>query len=180
VTADPPGPPGKTPDTATFEAEFTDPAGNDYRLVLDHVVKPPFPGYETEGGVMIDSTHHGDTGTGTPLMPEVETLAAFWGVGELFVNGELVQPAQVFHVMTTEVVRNTDYELVHEEDLPLPPSERHVRGQEHHTHLMVLPVTPVPGEGPTFEPVKTAFELPNGKPQPFLHIMFEQDTVDAG
>jgi len=180
VTADPPGPPGKTPDTATFEAQFTDPAGNGYRLVLDHIVKPPFPGYETQGGVMIDATHHGDSGTGSPLMPEVETLAALWGVGELYVNGELVQPAQVFHVMTTEVVRNTDYQLAHEEDLPLSPEQRHIRGQEHHTHLMVMPVTPVPGQGPSFEPVKTAFELPNGQMQPFMHIMFEQDSIESG
>jgi len=41
-------------------------------------------------------------------------------------------------------------------------------------------VTPEPGRGPVFKPLKTAFELPNGKPQPFIHVMYEQDTVVEG
>ena len=28
-----------------------------------------------------------------------------------------------------------------------------------------------------FDPVLTAFELPNGKNQPFIHIMFDEDTI---
>lgn len=176
VDADPPGPPGKTPDRATMETEFSDPAGNDYRVVLDHVVKPPFPGYETEGGVMVDSVHHGSTGTGSPLMPRVETLAAFWGIGDVYINGELAQPKRVMHMMTTEVVRDRDYRLASSDELPLPASERIIKGQEHHTHLVVLPIK-VGKEGPEFSPLKTAFQLPNGKPQPFMHIMFEQDDV---
>jgi len=179
VREDPPGKPGNTPDTATFEAQFTDPAGNDYRVTLDHVVKPPFPGYKTQGGVMTDSVHHGTTGTGSPLMPKVETHAAFWGLGELYINGEKVDDQRVMHLMTTEVVRDKDYNLVHSNDLPLGPEERHVRGQEHHTHLMMPPIRGVPGKGPVFDPVPTTFELPNGKKQPFLHIMFEEDTVSS-
>ncbi len=176
VDRDPPGPPGKTPDRATMEASFTDPAGNEYRVVLDHVVKPPFPGYETEGGVMLDSVHHGDTGTGTPLMPRVATLAAFWGVGDVYINGELAQPGRVMHMMTSEVVRDRDYHLALSEEMPLSRNERIIRDQSHHTHLVVLPIKVGP-EGPEFSPLKTAFELPNGKPQPFMHIMFEQDIV---
>ncbi|MCR8914127.1 hypothetical protein FDP08_13390 [Marinobacter panjinensis] len=177
VETDPPGKPGQTPDTAEFTAEFSDPQGNEYRVVLDHVVKPPFPGYETQGGVMLDSVHHGTTGTGSPLMPEVDTVAALWGVGELHINGELVDDHRVMHLMTSEVVRNKDYELVHTRDLPLAPEERHINGQEHHTHLMLPPIKAT-GKGPVFSPVPTAFELPNGKNQPFLHIMFEQDEVE--
>lgn len=176
VKKDPAGPPGKTPDKATMEAFFSDPAGNEYRVVLDHVVKPPFPGYATEGGVMIDSFHHGASGTGSPLMPHVKTKAAFWGVGDVYVNGELTQPHRVMHLMTTEVVRNRDYELVFEKDLPLPPGERHIRNQETHTHLVVLPVK-AGKKGPEFSPLQTAFRLPNGMPQPFMHIMFEQDEI---
>lgn len=178
VREDPPGPPGKTPDTATFEAEFTDPAGNDYRVVLDHVVKPPFPGYATQGGVFTEDFLHGSTGIGTPLMPRQYTYGAWWGLGELYINGEEVDDHRVMHLMTTEVVRDRDYNLVFSEDLPLGPDERHIRDQEHHTHLMMPPVRGVPGKGPVFDPVPTAFELPNGKKQPFLHIMFEQDTIE--
>jgi len=176
VAKDQLGPPGKTPDSAEMTAQFTDPAGNDYRVELDHVVQPPLPGYNTQGGVMIDSTHHGTTGTGTPLMPEVDTHAAFWGIGKIFVNGE-PRGMRVTHLMTTEVVRDSEYRLVFQDDLPLGPDKRQIADQAHHTHLMVLPVKPVPGKGPTFEPVKTAFELPNGKNQPFMHIMFEQDEI---
>ncbi|EAZ98564.1 hypothetical protein [Marinobacter sp. ELB17] len=178
VKTDPPGKPGQTPDTAEFSAEFSDPQGNQYRVVLDHIVKPPFPGYKTEGGVMLDSVHHGATGTGSPLMPKVDTIAALWGVGDLYINGELVDDHRVMHLMTSEVVRNKDYELVHTKDLPLAPEERHISGQEHHTHLMMPPIKGTK-KGPVFSPVPTAFELPNGKNQPFLHIMFEQDQVEV-
>lgn len=177
IDEDPPGKPGETPDKAEFEARFNDPAGNEYRVELDHVVKPPFPGYMTEGGVMLDSVHHGATGTGSPLMPKVETHAAFWGVGNLYINGEKVDDHRVMHVMTTEVVRDRDYRLVHGRDLPLEPEERHVRDQEHHTHLMMPPVKGSP-KGPVFSPVPTAFDLPNGKKQPFIHIMWEEDELE--
>ncbi len=179
VREDPPGKPGETPDTATFEAEFSDPAGNEYRVVLDHVVKPPFPGYKTQGGVFTEDIMHGDTGTGTPLMPKQYAYAAWWGLGALFINGEKVDDHRVMHLMTTEVVRDKDYNLVHSDDLPLGPDERHIRDQEHHTHLMMPPIRGVPGKGPVFDPVPTAFELPNGKKQPFLHIMFEQDQISS-
>lgn len=176
VSEDPPGKPGQTPDSANLEAKFTDPQGNDYRVVLDHVVKPPFPGYETDGGVMLDAVHHGATGTGTPLMPQVWTIGALWGVGEVYVNGEMESKRQVMHLMTSEVVRDKEYDLALQEDMPLKPSEWHVKGQPHHTHLIVLPIQGTK-KGPVFSPVPTAFELPNGKNQPFMHIMFEQDTV---
>jgi len=177
VDRDPPGPPNATPDTVDLQCEFTDPAGNEYRIVLDHVIKPPFPGYETEGGVMIDSYHHGDTGTGSPLMPKVKTYAAFWGVGDVYINGKLAQPHRVMHMMTTEVVRDVDYKLAVDEELPLSPERRHISSQEHHTHFVVMPIEPVKGVGPTFKPLKTAFMLPNGMPQPFIHVMFEQDRI---
>ena len=179
VREDTPGKPGKTPDTADFEAEFTDPAGNEYRVVLDHVVKPPFPGYKTQGGVFTEDMMHGNTGTGTPLMPKQYAFGAWWGLGELYINGELVDDHRVMHLMTTEVVRDRDYRLVHTRELPLGPDERHIRNQEHHTHLMMPPVRGVPGKGPVFDPVPTAFELPNGQKQPFLHIMFEQDELSS-
>ncbi len=177
VKEDPAGPPGKTPDKAEVEATFTDPDGNTYRVVLDHIVKPPFPGYETQGGVLLDGFHHGSTGTGSPLMPQVWTIAGLWGIAELYINGELVEPNRVIHLMTTEVVRDKDYHLALQEELPLPPERWHVKGQSHHTHLVVLPFVGVPGKGPVFKPTPVEFELPNGKRQPFMHIMYEQDEI---
>ncbi len=177
INEDPPGPPGKTPDKAEMEAEFTDPQGNEYRVVLDHVVKPPFPGYETDGGVLLNDFLHGDTGTGAPLMPQVWTIGAWWGIAEIYVNGEMVTDHQVAHLMTTETVRKNDYSLAQQEELPLKPGDWHVQGQPHHTHLFVMPFHGTP-EGPKFKPAPTAFELPNGENQPFIHVMFEQDQIE--
>jgi hypothetical protein len=176
VNRDTPGKPGDTPDKAEMTAEFTDPQGNDYKVVLDHVVKPPFPGYETDGGVLLNGYHHGSTGTGTPLMPQVWTIGAFWGVGEVHVNGELRSKKRVMHLMTTETVRDNDYHLALQEEMPLAPGEWLVKDQPHHTHLIVLPIQATK-QGPKFKPLKTAFNLGDGKTQPFMHIMFEQDTV---
>lgn len=175
VAKDQPGKPGNTPDGVKLETWFHDPAGNKYWLEFDHTVQPPFPGYTTQGGVFIDGWLHGTTGTGTPLMPKQYTRAAWWGVAHLYVNGETVD-TKVAHLMTTEIVRNRDYELALDEEMPLDASERHIPGQPHHKHLIVLPVKPTP-KGPVFEPVKTAFELPNGKKQPFIHMMFEEDNI---
>lgn len=84
----------------------------------------------------------------------------------------------MLHCMTTEAVRDQDYNLAHTEDLPLP-LDKTIAGQKHHTHCIVLPVKMTP-KGPKFEPVNTAFELPNGKNQPFIHIMFEKDEIVSG
>ncbi len=175
VEKDQKGPPADTPDKAKMTAEFKDPAGNMYRVVLAEVIQPPLPGYETQGGVMIDSVHHGATGTGSPLMPEVKTYAAFWGVGTISINGKPVGKRMI-HLMTTEPVRDRNYHLVFQKDLPLKPEDREFPGQLHHTHLMVLPIEPAP-KGPRYAPVPTAFKLPNGKMQPFMHVMFEQDEI---
>lgn len=177
VAEDPPGPPGKTDDKAKMEATFSDPAGNEYRVVLDHVVKPPFPGYETGGGVVTDRYLHGATGDGTPLMPQMWTVGAFWGIADLYMNGELIDDSRVIHMMTTEVVRDKNYNLVQEQDLPVQPDDRLVAGQPHHTHLILPPVSPRGGKGPQFSPTPNGFELPNGKKQPFIHIMYEEDTI---
>lgn len=174
-SGDNPGPPGDTEDTVDADISFTDPAGNDYRIEIDHVVQPPIPGYATDGGVLMDGTHHGTTGTGTPLMPEVYTYGAFWSLAHLYINGERVDENKMTHCMTTETVRDSEYNLAFEERLPLS-TENTIAGQRHHTHCIVLPVTGTP-DGPVYEPVQTAFELPNGQTQPFIHIMYEQDEI---
>lgn len=170
-----PGEPAATRDEAKLELEFTDPAGHRYEVKLLHVVMPPIPGYETGGGVLLDGFHHGKTGTGSPLMPQVYTYGAFWGIADLLIDGKVADRHKMTHCMTTNTVRDENYRLVFETEEPLPP-EKTIAGQIHHTHCIVLPVTVTP-QGPKFEPVHTAFELPNGEKQPFIHIMFEQDEI---
>ena len=46
----------------------------------------------------------------------------------------------------------------------------------HQLHLMVAPHTPQ-GE---MEPLPTGFMLPNGKEQPYVHVMFPAFQVTAG
>lgn len=177
VDEDQSGPPGETPDEARLTAKFHDPEGNLYRVKLDHVIQPPFPGYRTRGGVMIDNFHHGTTGTGSPLMPKLYTRAALWGAGKITVNGDPLDGMRVIHLMTTQVVRDRDYNLALDEELPLEKKRRHIPGQRHHTHLVVLPVKPIPDKGPTYHPDVTRYSLENGDTQPFIHVMFERDRI---
>lgn len=106
-----PGEPSNTADTADLTAQFTDPAGNEYELKLDHIVQPPIPGYQTGGGVMTSAWHHGITGTGSPLMPQLFAYGAFWGVGDVLINGEVATTDgfRVIHFMSTQTVRNQRY-----------------------------------------------------------------------
>lgn len=188
VRSDLPGGPMNTHDKVDFETVFHDPDGNRYRVEIAHVVQPPLPGYETGNGVVMDTILHGNTGTGTPLMPREYTHAAFWAMGKIYVNGKM-RGKRLTHLMTTQVVRDKDYKLALDEELPLGSDQRHIGDQPHHTHLMIPPVKPyhpmpvvgtMLGMGPVapkYAPVPTAYELPNGKTQPFIHVMFEQDRI---
>ncbi|PSP57434.1 hypothetical protein BRC82_00325 [Halobacteriales archaeon QS_1_67_19] len=169
--------PGDTRDTAEVTARFDDPADNEYEVVLDHIVQPPFPPWETGGGVVTGTWLHGVTGTGTPLMPRLFSYGALWGVGALRINGELAEEGRVIHFMTTENVRKADsYELAIDEELPLSEGERFL-GYPHHTRLFLPPIKATP-EGPVNSPVPTEFELPNGETQPFVHYMRDEDTIE--
>lgn len=119
---------------------------------------------------------HGVTGTGTPLMPRMMAYGAMWSVGDLLVNGEVADENRVIHFMTTEMVRDSQYRLVTTEDLPLSEDEAYL-GYPHHTHG-ILPPVKITERGPTYDPVPTAFELPNGQKQPFIHIMYDKDVID--
>ncbi|ELZ18452.1 hypothetical protein C477_10303 [Haloterrigena salina JCM 13891] len=175
-----PGEPGDTSDAVDLSARFTDPAGNEYELEHDHVVQPPIPGYETGGGILSGGWLHGITGTGSPLFPRVYTYGASWGVGDVRINGEVATEDgfRVIHFMTTQTVRDERYRMAVDEELPLAPDGT-IAGQVHHTHGVVLPIRPTP-DGPVYDPVPTAMELPNGETQPFIHAMWEQDEIVEG
>jgi len=179
---DQPGLPVNTDDEVELEIEFHDPDGNSYELEIFSVMMPPLPGYETRGGVMIDNFHHGATGTGSPLMPKVYNYGAFWAIARLSVNGGPPQ-VRVTHGMTTEVVRDENYDLAITEELPLPPEKRINPAVNHHTHIVVVPVKPT-SDGPVFAPVETAYTVPSGplkgKKQPYIHLMWEDEEIVSG
>lgn len=174
---DRPGDPTDTPDEVDLDVAFTDPDDNQYTIEIGQVFQPPIPPWETGGGVVTNTWLHGVTGTGTPLMPRMYTYGALWAVGNVVVEGEVVNENQVIHFMTTEMIRKTDYALALDEELPLSEDESYL-GRRHQTHLMIPPFG-VTGEGPATAPVETAFELPNGETQPFVHVMWDEQTIEG-
>lgn len=174
------GKPHDAVDTTELSATFRDPQGTKYRIeIKDQLLQPPIPGYETGNGVVTSSWLHGQTHTGTPLMPKVFNYGAFWGEGDLYANDTKVEENHVVHFMTTQQVRKSDYSLAFDEELPLRPSET-ISNQVHHTHGFFTPIQVNPDGPPEHDPVDTNYTLPDGKEQPFVHVMFEEDTIESG
>ena len=59
---DQPGDPSDTLDGLDLAVSFTDPAGNKYEIEVLKLYQPPFPGFESGGGVVTDTWTHGSTG----------------------------------------------------------------------------------------------------------------------
>ena len=156
-------------DKVKLSASFTSPDGaNHYTLTVNKVI-PVGPDHPFMGGVGTNFVQHGMTGIGTKLMPTAFTYVAFWGIGRLDVNGVEVANNRVVHMMTTCAVRDADYKLVFDENVDCSKLQ---------THLL-LPNVAVTPNGPVTSPVPTGFILPNGMEQPFMHIMFGDNTVSG-
>ena len=149
-----------------LSASFTGPDGKEYTLTLLKVI-PKGPNHPFFGGVATNIIQHGATGIGTKLFPGAYTYLAFWGVGELSVDGEVVASNRLVHGMVTSNARDADYRLGFDEDIDNSKVVFH----------LILPNTELTPDGPQTSPVPSGFELPNGAEQPFLHIMFEDVSV---
>jgi len=154
-------------DEAELTANFSGPDGKQYVVKLIKVI-PKGPVHPFSGGVATNIIQHGGTGIGTRMMPQVYAYVAFWGVAELSVDGEVVASNRLVHGMITDDVRNENYELVWSD--AVDPS-----GTQLHLILPPMEVTP---NGPQPSPLPTGFILPNGVEQPFLHIMFEDVSME--
>ena len=160
-----------TEDEVTLKASWQDKDGNTYAVKCCEMVVAAGPEFPTFGGVVTNHLLHGFSGVGTPLMPTEFTYAAFWGMGAVLKNGEVVDKPRVVHGMLTEYVRGENYKLV---------KDRNVTPTRRHFHLMVAPFMPVKGEHKfTHNNVNTGFTLPNGKELPFWHVMFENLEIDS-
>ena len=133
------------------------------------MIIPVGPDHPFLGGVVVDDFLHGKSSIGTRLMPTLYSYGSYWGVGELYINDELVSGNRIVHIMVTEDVRDENYRLMIDSELP---------HQGVHTHL-ILPNLVATPEGPKEEPVPTMFILPNDMEQPFLHIMFENTELEG-
>lgn len=137
----------RTKDTINFEAEFQSPDGKfKYRVA----VKKPLPhgfGFPTFGGVATNHLVHGETGIGTRLMPTEVCYVCFWGVGQIYRDGKLINDNHLVHVMITEFVRDENQRLVFDGG---------VDPQGMTMHLMVPPYEVTP-QGPKQSPVRSGF-----------------------
>ncbi|MFB6294355.1 MAG: hypothetical protein ABEI97_01205, partial [Candidatus Nanohaloarchaea archaeon] len=127
------------------------------------------PAHPFLGGVAVDTVMHGSTGIGTMLQPRQYAYTAFWGVASISVNGEQRDDNRLIHVMTTERVRTADGRLMTTEELPHEGMQTHV----------IMPPKEVTPNGPQQEPTPTAFTLPNGNQQPFIHLVYMDSSAEG-
>ena len=158
----------KSDDKVMLVASWKDKAGNTYTVKAGKVISHGLE-FPTFGGVVTNQILHGFSGIGTPLMPSEYTYFAFWAMGDLYMNGKLVDKMRIVHGMLTEYVRTKGYKLGFDEDVTPTALQ---------FHLMVPPFKPNM-KTMAFDkvPVKTGFKLPNGMELPFWHVMFENVQV---
>ncbi len=158
-----------TDDKVDFTATINTPQG-EIKVVTDTIfsngVWAP-----TAGGVATNFIHHGVSKWGTQLMPTVFTSVAFWGLGTIFKDGEMIDEKVIVHMMVTEFTRGVaPYKLA---------TDSQIKPEISQLHVIVLPFDVQPDGGIVQRPVNTGFELPNGVTLPFLHVMFPNITIEA-
>lgn len=161
----------KTNDEISFKASWEDKQGNTYEVRCCGMLAAHGVEYPTFGGVVTNTIMHGSSRIGTALMPTEYVYFAFWGMGEVIKNGEVLDKPRLVHGMLTEYVRTEGYELAFDDEVT--PGRKHF-------HLMVPPMKPEPKEQEfVHSNVKTGFTLPNGMELPFWHVMFENLEINA-
>ncbi|MDW7667957.1 MAG: hypothetical protein SCJ93_03970 [Bacillota bacterium] len=156
-------------DKATLEAVFYGPNGeNEYKVVVNKIL-PVGPEHTFFGGVGTDVYIHGDTNIGEPLLPKLWNYTAVWGIGDLYINDEMVDNSRLVHLMVGQRVRNENYELGFDVAMP----------DELEIHI-VLPPTKIVDGMPTDSPVPTGVMLPNDQQQPFIHVNYYENINITG
>jgi len=161
----------KTDDTVKMMASWKDKAGNTYEVRCCKMMAAHGMEFPTFGGVVTNHILHGFTRIGTALMPSEFAYFAFWGMGQVMKNGEVLDKPRLIHGMLTEYVRKEGYALAFDDEVT--PTRQQF-------HLMVAPFMPVMAEDKFApKPVKTGFNLPNGMELPFWHVMFESLEING-
>ena len=151
-------------DTVHMTASWKDAKGNTYKVTCSKVV-PYGSDHPTFGGVVTNTIIHGFTRIGTPLEPTQFAYYAFWGKGEISKNGKTLDQDRLIHGMLTELVRTGGYKLATDSQV--------------NPHGVIFHLIIPPFKGGKKDPLKTGFLLPNGKPLPFWHVMFQTLNVKA-
>ena len=160
-----------TEDQVRFKASWKDDKGNTYEVRCCGMLAAHGMEFPTFGGVVTNHILHGVTRLGTALMPTEFVYVAFWGMGEVRKNGEVLDKPRLIHGMLTEYVRGEGYKLAFDDEVT--PTRMQF-------HLMIPPFMPDPPNlSFTQKPVKTGMTLPNGMELPFWHVMFENLETKA-
>ena len=155
-------------DKVAMDASFVGPNGQNFRVTMDKVI-PVGPDHPFFGGVGTNVLMHGGTGIGTPLVAEEFSYFTAWGMGDIYIDGELIDSNRVVHVMVSERTRDAEFKVGFGVAQP----------DELEIHLAMPPVKGSP-TGPVPSPVPTGVELPNGAEQPFIHVNFYGNASLAG
>lgn len=160
-----------TKDKVKMMASWKDKAGNVYEVRCCKMLAAHGVEYPTFGGVVTNHILHGSSRIGTALMPTEFTYFAFWGMGQVLKNGNVVAAPRLIHGMLTEYVRTEGYKLGF--DNQVTPGRLQF-------HLMVPPFMPDMAHGGfKHAPLPSGFKLPNGMELPFWHVMFENLEIHS-
>jgi hypothetical protein len=162
-------PPEMSPsnDTAKAEFNFTDPRDKiKYAVVLKHID-------DVAESLFTYNCVNGNSSIDRCTEPTTYTYGTIWGVGELYVNGTLVNDNRIIRIMASERVNSSDkegYNLLFDKELSH-------KGIETRLFLPDLVVT----KNGTMEkqPVPTNFTLPDGQNQPFINVIFENCQLEG-
>jgi hypothetical protein len=144
-------------DSVAGTAEFRSQDGARWRVVLKGAApEDPNPMEPHFGGVATDMTYHGSSGLHAPFVPTVRSAVSFWGMADVYRNGELVAGDAPVHTMLTSDTRGDDFAYKCW-DCTREPIEQF--------HLMLMPAD-----------MKKPYAVPGG----VLHVMWEKSTSSSG
>ena len=144
---------GAVRDSVDGTAEFTAKDGVRWKVVLDRVQTKDVPHHPKFGGVIMGLYYHGASGVHTPLVPTINSAVAFWSIGHLYRNDQLVSDNAYVHVMLLSRTRRAGDFALECWDCSANPIEE-----------LQLQITPAPGE--------PKFDAPGG----FLFVNWEKST----
>ncbi len=159
-----------TKDTIDFEAKFELPDGAKYRIVckkpLAHGGAFPF-----FGGVVTNHLIHGGAGIAPRALPTTFAYAAFWGAGDVYKDGSLINKGQLIHVWVDENIRGDGDRMRLDADAGNPSKGITL-------HMVIPPYKPTP-QGMVKTPLRTMFmPFPYVKPNIMREMGIAQKAGD--
>ncbi|MFQ5425193.1 MAG: hypothetical protein ACE5F9_14605 [Phycisphaerae bacterium] len=160
-----------TKDKIDFQATFELPDGAKYRIVckkpLAHGMAFPF-----FGGVVTNHLIHGGAGIAPRALPTDFAYAAFWGKGDVYKDGSLINGNQLVHVWVSEDIRGKGDRTRLDNE-----AGNASRGVTLH---MVVPPYKVTSQGMKKAPLKTMFmPFPYIKPNIMAEMMAAKKSGDS-